>query len=176
MKTGKSFFVLLLSVGIGISPLSAQSSDNGDGTFTNPVLWADVPDPDVIRVDDTFYMVSTTMHLMPGAPIMRSKDLVNWETVSYVFDRLTDTPKYDMKEGTVYGRGQWATSLRYHKGKFYAYFPPTTSLSKGIFIRRAIRQGSGNWWRVCLIFMTLLSCLMMTDVYMCFVRPEDCLN
>lgn len=47
-------------------------------TFKNPVVWADVPDPDVIRVGDYFYMVSTTMHLMPGAPVMRSKDLVNW--------------------------------------------------------------------------------------------------
>lgn len=80
--------------------------------FINPIIWADVPDPDVIRVGNDFYLVSTTMHLMPGAPIMHSKDLVNWETVSYVFDKLTDTPKYDLKEGTVYGRGQWATSLQ----------------------------------------------------------------
>ena len=58
----------------------------------NPMLWADVPDPDVIRVDDTFYMVSTTMHLMPGAPIMASKDLKNWETIGYIFDKLTDSP------------------------------------------------------------------------------------
>ena len=57
-------------------------------TFKNPVVWADVPDPDVIRVGDYFYMVSTTMHLMPGAPVMRSRDLVNWETVSYLFDEL----------------------------------------------------------------------------------------
>ena len=93
-------------------------------TFKNPVVWADVPDPDVIRVGDYFYMVSTTMHLMPGAPVMRSKDLVNWETVSYLFDKLHETPKYDMEEGTVYGRGQWATSIRYHDGKFYALFSP----------------------------------------------------
>lgn len=92
--------------------------------FKNPVVWADVPDPDVIRVGDYFYMVSTTMHLMPGAPVMRSKDLVNWETVSYLFDKLHETPKYDMEEGTVYGRGQWATSIRYHDGKFYALFSP----------------------------------------------------
>ena len=65
--------------------------------FENPVINADVPDPDVIRVGDTFYMVSTTMHLMPGAPIMKSKDLVNWEIASYVFDRLTDTPNYDLQ-------------------------------------------------------------------------------
>ena len=90
----------------------------------NPMLWADVPDPDVIRVGDTFYLVSTTMHLMPGAPVMKSKDLKNWTTVGYVFDRLTDSPKYDLQEGTVYGRGQWATSLKYHKGKFYALFAP----------------------------------------------------
>ncbi len=97
------------------------------GSFENPVLWADVPDPDVLRVGDNFYMVSTTMHLMPGAPIMKSKDLVNWETVNYIFPRLTDSPKYDMKEGTVYGRGQWATSLQHHNGKFYALFAPNDS-------------------------------------------------
>ena len=51
-----------------------------DEKIQNPMLWADVPDPDVIRVGDTFYLVSTTMHLMPGAPVMASKDLKNWET------------------------------------------------------------------------------------------------
>lgn len=104
---------------LGKNPVEVQSV-----TFKNPVVWADVPDPDVIRVGDYFYMVSTTMHLMPGAPVMRSKDLVNWETVSYLFDELHETPKYDMEEGTVYGRGQWATSIRYHDGKFYALFSP----------------------------------------------------
>ena len=92
--------------------------------FENPVIYADVPDPDVIRVGEDFYMVSTTMHLMPGAPIMKSRDLVNWEMVGYVFDRLTDTPGYDLLGSTVYGRGQWATSLRYHRGKFYVLFSP----------------------------------------------------
>lgn len=58
---------------------TAQSSDNGDGTFTNPVLWSDFPDPDVIRVDDTFYFVSTSMHYFPGVTILESKDLVNWQ-------------------------------------------------------------------------------------------------
>jgi len=95
-----------------------------DGTFTNPVMWADVPDPDVIRVGDDFWLVSTTMHLMPGAPIMHSRDLVNWQTVSYLFDSLHETPKYDMVGGTVYGRGQWATSLRYFRGTYYALFSP----------------------------------------------------
>ena len=70
----------------------------------NPMLWADVPDPDIIRVGDTFYLVSTTMHLMPGAPIMKSKDLRNWETVGYVFDKLTDSPKYDLQTAVASGR------------------------------------------------------------------------
>lgn len=110
---------------------SAASADNGDGIFTNPVIWADVPDPDVIRVGNEYYMVSTTMHLMPGGPVMRSVDLVNWETTGYLFDRLSDTPKYDLLDGTVYGRGQWATSLRYHNGTFYAYFSPNDTPHKG---------------------------------------------
>ena len=85
--------------------------------FHNPVIEADVPDPSMIRVGNYYYLVSTTMHLMPGCPVMRSKDLVHWETISYVFQRLTDLPRYDLKEGTVYGRGQWASSLRYHDGR-----------------------------------------------------------
>ena len=93
-------------------------------TFTNPLIFADVPDVDVIRVGSDYYMISTTMHLMPGGPVMRSKDLVNWETVSYVFDKLTDNSKYDLIGGTVYGRGQWASSIRYHNGKFYVLFSP----------------------------------------------------
>lgn len=52
----------------------------------NPVIWADVPDPSVIRVGDNYYMTSTTMHVNPGVPIMKSKDLVNWEIVNYVYD------------------------------------------------------------------------------------------
>lgn len=93
-------------------------------TFTNPVLWADVPDPDVIRVDSDFYLVSTTMHLMPGAPVMRSRDLVNWQTVAYLFDSIADNSRYRLEGGTVYGKGQWATSLRYHDGKYWALFSP----------------------------------------------------
>ena len=94
------------------------------GTYRNPVIYADVPDMSVTRAGEYYYMISTTMHLMPGGPVMRSKDLVNWETVSYVFDKLTDNSKYDLIGGTVYGRGQWASSIRYHNGKFYVLFSP----------------------------------------------------
>lgn len=108
-----------------------------EGTFRNPVMWADVPDPDVIRVGDDFYMVSTTMHLMPGCPVMHSKDLVNWEIVNYVYPTLNDTPRYNLEDGTVYGKGQWATSIRFvpdadgaidangkPKGKYWLLFSP----------------------------------------------------
>lgn len=109
------------------------------------MLWADVPDPDIIRVDDTYYLVSTTMHLMPGAPVMRSKDLKNWETVGYIFDRLTDSPKYDMQKGTVYGRGQWATSLKYHKGKFYALLAPNEGGAMGDTYIFTADKAEGPW-------------------------------
>jgi beta-xylosidase len=109
------------------------------------MLWADVPDPDVIRVDDTFYLVSTTMHLMPGGPVMASKDLKNWETVGYLFDRLTDSPKYDLQEGTVYGRGQWATSLKYHDGRFWALFAPNESGDMGQTYIMTAPRAEGPW-------------------------------
>lgn len=113
----KSIIILfLLALGAGYS--------TGQTSYTNPIINADAPDPSITRCGDDFYLVTTTMHLMPGAPVMKSKDLVHWEIASYVFDTLNDTPKYDMKEGTVYGRGQWATSIRYHNGKFYLLFSP----------------------------------------------------
>ena len=111
----------------------------------NPMLWADVPDPDIIRVGDTFYLVSTTMHLMPGAPIMKSKDLKNWETIGYIFDKLTDSPKYDMQKGTAYGRGQWATSLKYHKGRFYALLAPNEQGPMGDTYIFTAEKAEGPW-------------------------------
>ena len=92
--------------------------------FINPVMWADVPDMSITRNGDNFYLISTTMHLMPGAPVMTSKDLVHWEIASYVFDSLSDNSKYDLLDGTVYGRGQWASSIRHHNEKYYVLFSP----------------------------------------------------
>ena len=102
--------------------LGSAEREQARTQFKNPMIWADVPDPDVIRVGDTFYMVSTTMHLMPGGPVYESKDLVHWTLASYLFDQLKDSPLYDLQGGTSYGRGQWATSLKYHDGVFYALF------------------------------------------------------
>lgn len=89
----------------------------------NPLTRLDYPDPDVIRVGDTYYMVSTTMHFMPGCEILRSYDLRNWERAAYVYDRLDGTPGQRLEgEENVYGKGMWAASLRYHKGTYYICF------------------------------------------------------
>lgn len=89
----------------------------------NPITCLDYPDPDVIRVKDTYYMVSTTMHFFPGCVILRSYDLVHWEIAAYVYDRLDDTPGQRLEgEENIYGKGMWAASLRWHKGIFYVCF------------------------------------------------------
>ena len=90
---------------------------------SNPILKLDYPDIDVIRVDDTYYMISTTMYFMPGGVILRSYDLVHWEIASYVFDAHEDTPAAHLMDGqNIYGQGMWAASLRYHNGIFYVCF------------------------------------------------------
>ena len=89
----------------------------------NPLIGMDFPDLDVIRVGDTYYMVSTTMHFFPGGQILKSHDLIHWEHCAYMFDTLEHTPGEQLEgEETIYGHGMWACSLRYHEGKFYAVF------------------------------------------------------
>ncbi|MEK0313261.1 glycoside hydrolase family 43 protein [Cohnella sp. 56] len=92
-------------------------------TVVNPILWADVPDVSVIRVGSVYYMVSTSMHMMPGCPIMRSVNLMHWELVGYVFDKLEDNDAHRLNDGKgIYGNGSWAASLRHHQGVFYVAF------------------------------------------------------
>ncbi|MCS7090461.1 MAG: glycoside hydrolase 43 family protein [Verrucomicrobiota bacterium] len=86
----------------------------------NPILWADVPDLAMVRVGNTYYMSSTTMHMSPGVPIMKSTDLVNWTIVNYAYDILEDVDELNLERGkSDYGRGSWASSIRYHQGRFY---------------------------------------------------------
>ena len=83
----------------------------------------DFPDPDVIFVDGVYYMISTTMHFLPGGQILRSYDLLNWEHAAYVFDQLDSTDAQRLEgDKYIYGKGMWAASLRYHKGTFYVVF------------------------------------------------------
>ena len=93
-------------------PLIAQSAprtwtaDNGNGTFSNPLFYDEFSDPDLIRVGDEFFMTGTTMHAMPGLPVLRSRDLVNWELMSYALDRLDLGPEYRLEGGKeIYGKG-----------------------------------------------------------------------
>ena len=95
-------------------------SDLGNGKFQNPVVFSDFPDPDVIRVGDTFYMVSTTMVHFPGATIIKSKDLVNWEYCAQPLKQLATTDRYSLLNGqSAYASGMWACSMKYHNGKFH---------------------------------------------------------
>lgn len=131
------------------APLHAWTPDNGNGTFTNPLMWGDWPDPDVIRVGDDFYMVSTSMHYVPGSPIATSRDLVNWKMIGYAIDRYDEDPRYDLKGGSLYLNGSWANSIRYNKGKFYVAFctPYGRGIEKGHFSVCEADKPEGPWKR-----------------------------
>lgn len=109
----------------------------------NPLTGQDYPDVDVIRVEDTYYMISTTMHFMPGGVILRSYDLANWEIASYVYDKLEDTPGHNLEgDNNIYGKGMWAASLRYHKGTFYVCFVANDTHKTYLFRSKDI---NGPW-------------------------------
>jgi beta-xylosidase len=109
---------------------------------TNPIVFADVPDMAIVRVGDTYYMSSTTMHMSPGLPIMRSKDLVNWRLASYAYDVLDHVDALDLQSGqNAYGRGSWASSLRYHDGSFYASTFSSTTNRTYVFTTRDPEKG-----------------------------------
>lgn len=95
----------------------------------NPVIHADVPDMSMIRVGNTYYMSSTTMHMAPGVPIMKSKDLVNWTIINYAYDTLANVDAMNLVNGkSTYGKGTWASCIRYHKGEYIvSTFAQTTN-------------------------------------------------
>ena len=98
------------------------TADNGNGTFTNPLFYDEFSDPDLIRVGKDFYLTGTTMHAMPGLPVLHSQDLVNWKLLSYASESLNFGPEFRLEEGkSIYGQGIWAPSFRYHKGTFYIF-------------------------------------------------------
>jgi beta-xylosidase/alpha-L-arabinofuranosidase len=108
----------------------------------NPILYADVPDLAMIRAGDTYYMSSTTMHLSPGLPLMASKDLVNWRLVSYAYDTLGDDDALTLSNGkSAYGKGSWASSLRYHSGTFYVTTFSGTTGKTYVYTTKDIEKG-----------------------------------
>jgi len=144
-KLMKKLLTILL-----LAAATLVSCGPGTTTAVNPLTYSDTPDPDVIRVGDDFYMVTTTMYFCPMVPIMHSRDLVHWEIVSYVVDDLGDIDNYTFANGrNAYGKGQWATSLKYHDGFFYVLF--ITNETHKTYIYRTDDVTRSGWDRVSVI-------------------------
>lgn len=113
----------------------------------NPLIFADVPDMSMVRVGKNYYMSSTTMHMSPGVPIMQSTDLVNWKLVNYAYDTLADVDAMNLVNGqSTYGRGSWASCIRYHKGRYYvSSFASTTNKT---YIYSTTNIEKGPWKRI----------------------------
>jgi beta-xylosidase len=141
----------IAAIGILVSALAASSAqaqapwmpDRGDGTYINPVLFADYSDPDVTRVGDDFYLVSSSFSSVPGLPVLHSKDLVNWVIVGHAAARLT-SPDFDTPQP---GKGLWAPSLRHHAGRFWIYVGDP---DRGIFVTTAV-EPRGPWSPLALV-------------------------
>ena len=89
---------------------------------SNPIIYADYPAPDVVRVGAAYYMISTAMHMFPGGQILRSHDMMHWEHCAYVYDILGETAHQRMDGGNIYGRGMWAASLKHDGEQFHVVF------------------------------------------------------
>ena len=117
MKKIRVLFLIFSIIGFNAN---AQNwiPDLGNGTYNNPILYADYSDPDIIRVGEDFYMVASSFNTMPGIPILHSKDLVNWKIINHIYDRLP-LEKY---EKPAHGEGSWAPSIRYSQRYFLCLF------------------------------------------------------
>ncbi len=113
-------------------------SDNGNGTYTNPIINSDYSDPDVIRVGNKYYMTASSFNCIPGLPILESNDLVNWKLISYALPKLFPEDVYDKPQ---HGKGIWAPCIRFHNGEFYIYYPDP---DYGIY-RIKSKTIDGNW-------------------------------
>jgi beta-xylosidase len=111
--------------------------DQRDGTYCNPVLYADYSDPDVIRAGEDFYLVASSFNCTPGLPILHSKDLVNWRIINHALKNLPH-PRYEKVQP---GCGVWAPSIRFHAGKFWIFFPMP---DEGIYVVTA-NHPAGKW-------------------------------
>ncbi len=112
--------------------------DNGDGTYTNPVIDADYSDPDVCVVGEDYYMTASSFNCIPGLPILHSKDLVNWEIIGYALKKLEPAEEFDKPS---HGNGVWAPSIRYHDGEFYIYWGDP---DYGVFMVKS-KDPAGDW-------------------------------
>ena len=121
------------------------SPDNGDGTYTNPVINADYSDPDVCVVGNDYYLTASSFQCIPGLPILHSTDLVNWEIIGYALNELTPYEEFNRPS---HGNGVWAPSIRYHNGEFYIYWGDP---DYGVFMVKT-KNPAGPWEKpVCVI-------------------------
>lgn len=112
----------------------------------NPLFLADFPDPSVVVTEDAVYMTTTSMHFMPGIPIMRSYDLAHWEIISYVYDHFENNAAHCLEDGqSIYSQGSWATSFRFHKGIFYVCF--NSNDMQNTYIYRTADLTGSKWHR-----------------------------
>ncbi|MBD2704636.1 glycoside hydrolase 43 family protein [Spirosoma sp. BT702] len=133
----KPFRYHLLAIGLLLRYVATIAQ-----TAHNPILFADVPDMAMIRVGTNYYMSSTTMHMSPGLPIVKSKDLVNWNMIGYAYDTLANVDALNLTNGkSTYGRGSWASSLRYHNGTYYVSTFAQTTGKTYIYTTKNIEKG-----------------------------------
>ena len=130
----------VLSTGAMLAqPISkAWVADNGDGTYRNPILYADYSDPDVVRVGSDYYLTASSFNAVPGLPILHSRDLVNWDLIGHVF---AVQPPLDTFARVQHGNGVWAPAIRYHAGEFYIFYPDP---DYGVYMVKAKRP-EGPW-------------------------------
>lgn len=119
-------------------------SDQGNGTYKNPVLHADYSDPDAIRVGEDYYMTASSFNCIPGLPILHSKDLINWKLVNYALKKQEPAELYDSPQ---HGKGVWAPSINFHGGEYRIYYPDPDF---GIFMVKT-KNPLGNWEKPVLI-------------------------
>lgn len=120
-----------------VGETSVWTPDNGDGTYRNPIIYADYSDPDVVRVGDDYYMTSSSFGHFPGLPILHSKDLVNWRIIGHAVPRH---PSEEFDE-PQHGQAIWAPSIRYHNGQFCIY---VSDPDRGVFLTKA-KNPEGPW-------------------------------
>ena len=113
-------------------------ADQGNGTYKNPILYADYSDPDAIRVGDDYYMTASSFNCIPGLPILHSKDLVNWKLIGYALSKQMPLEVYNKVQ---HGNGVWAPCIRFHNNEFYIYYPDPDF---GIYVVKA-KKAEGPW-------------------------------
>ena len=149
----QTLFTLLLIIPLTVSAQYKSDvwcPDNGDGTYTNPVINADYSDPDVCVVGEDYYMTASSFQCVPGLPILHSKDLVNWEIIGYALEQLYEGDAEIIRHFNTprHGEGVWAPSIRYHQGEFYIYWGDPDF---GVYMVKT-KNPAGKWEKpVCVI-------------------------